>query len=488
MAHDRRPVPGAVSAVRLFFCRESFGVLAFGACLWRRRGSVDLLKAVSCCGKGGSDRCARGFGSRLGGFSLSSGVHAAQFCVGGPVDDSWHNGGARFFSLVCCFRLCASIWEQRTLGGCGCVFAFGAGGASLYDDLGHPVLMHDGHPALFANGAAAVRHLCYGVALRCGLWMLFCCKGFGRVGAFYYIVKWVAAVRGWNGKEKDVAMECVKVFETYLNLEKKVSDNTCRSYVRDVNQFICYVLKQGGDPLEATTQTVKSYVAFLTEKGRSAATITRMFSSLKCFYQFLKREGLIDWNPAQGISHQKVERKLPEILTNEEVELFLEQPRCTDCKGYRDRAMLETLYATGIRVGELIALNMNDLNLSLSFIRCTGRKKSRTIPLYPTAVHALTDYAGYPPQYGCGGRGTSLVCQPEWREDERQGFGKSSSNISSRQTSKRSHAPYAAAFVCGTSAGKWRGSTLHSGDAGSCRYFFHADLCANCQPKTEVRL
>jgi integrase/recombinase XerD len=222
--------------------------------------------------------------------------------------------------------------------------------------------------------------------------MLFCCKGFGRVGAFYYIVKWVAAVRGWNGKEKDVAMECVKVFETYLNLEKKVSDNTCRSYVRDVNQFICYVLKQGGDPLEATTQTVKSYVAFLTEKGRSAATITRMFSSLKCFYQFLKREGLIDWNPAQGISHQKVERKLPEILTSEEVELFLEQPQCIDCKGYRDRAMLETLYATGIRVGELIALNMNDLNLSLSFIRCIGRKKSRTIPLYPTAVHALTDY------------------------------------------------------------------------------------------------
>lgn len=400
-------------------------MLAFGACLWRRRGSVDLLKTVSCRGKGGSDRCARGFGSRLGGFSLSSGVYAAQFCVGGPVDDSWHNGGARFFSLVCCFRLCASIWEQRTLGGCGCVFAFGAGGAPLYDDLGHPVLMHDGHPALFANGAAAVRHLCYGAALRCGLWMLFCCKGFGRVGAFYYIVKWVAAVRGWNGKEKDVAMECVKVFETYLNLEKKVSDNTCRSYVRDVNQFICYVLKQGGDPLEATTQTVKSYVAFLTEKGRSAATITRMFSSLKCFYQFLKREGLIDWNPAQGISHQKVERKLPEILTNEEVELFLEQPQCTDCKGYRDRAMLETLYATGIRVGELIALNMNDLNLSLSFIRCTGRKKSRTIPLYPTAVHALTDYVrDIRPNMVVGEEEQALFVNRNGERMSRQGFWK----------------------------------------------------------------
>ncbi|MGI6498078.1 MAG: site-specific tyrosine recombinase XerD [Oscillospiraceae bacterium] len=187
-------------------------------------------------------------------------------------------------------------------------------------------------------------------------------------------------------------MECVKAFEAYLNLEKKVSDNTCRSYIRDVNQFICYVLEQGGGPMEATTQTMKAYAVFLTEKGRSPATITRMVSSLKCFYQFLKREGKIENDPSQGLSHQKVERKLPEILTNEEVELFLEQPRCTDCKGYRDRAMLETLYATGIRVGELIALNINDLNLSLSFIRCTGRKKSRTIPLYPTAVQALADY------------------------------------------------------------------------------------------------
>lgn len=187
-------------------------------------------------------------------------------------------------------------------------------------------------------------------------------------------------------------MECVKAFETYLNLEKKVSDNTFHSYMRDVNQFVCYAMEQGNSPIEATTQTIESYVAFLTEKGRSAATMMRMVSSLKCFYQYLVREGLMAENPAKGIALAKVERKLPEILTSEEVELFLEQPQCTDCKGFRDRAMLETLYATGLRVGELIALNVDDINLALSFVHCTGKKRSRTIPLYPAAVHALADY------------------------------------------------------------------------------------------------
>lgn len=187
-------------------------------------------------------------------------------------------------------------------------------------------------------------------------------------------------------------MELVKAFEAYLNQEKKASANTCHSYLRDVSQFLCYMTEQRMCPQEATQETIEGYVVCLTEKGRSAATITRCISSLRCFYQFLQREGVIQGNPVHGIALAKVERKLPEILTSEEVELFLEQPNCMDCKGYRDRAMLELLYATGIRVGELIALNVEDLNLSLSFVHCIGRKKSRNIPLYPAAVQVLSDY------------------------------------------------------------------------------------------------
>lgn len=102
--------------------------------------------------------------------------------------------------------------------------------------------------------------------------------------------------------------------------------------------------------------------------------------------------GIMDHNPAKGVAPAKVERKLPQILTGKEVELLLEQPECTDLKGYRDRAMLELLYATGIRVSELIALDVDDLNLSAGVLRCASKGKERVIPLYQTAVRALSEY------------------------------------------------------------------------------------------------
>ncbi|MBQ1352100.1 MAG: site-specific tyrosine recombinase XerD [Oscillospiraceae bacterium] len=220
-------------------------------------------------------------------------------------------------------------------------------------------------------------------------------------------------------------MECVKAFEVYLKQEKKASENTCHSYLSDVLQFIQYILEQGGQPSEATLQMVENYVAYLTEKGRSVATITRCISSLRCFYQFLEREGIAKQNPVQGITLAKVERKLPEILTSKEVELFLEQPKCVDCKGCRDRAMLELLYATGIRVGELIALNVDDLNLSLSFVHCVGRKKSRNIPLYPTAVQILSDYVQeIRPQMVASEEEKALFVNRNGMRMSRQGFWK----------------------------------------------------------------
>jgi len=181
-------------------------------------------------------------------------------------------------------------------------------------------------------------------------------------------------------------------FESYLRTEKKASSNTLSSYLRDVRQFTDYATRENLPMVRVTQRNVEGYVRYLSGKGKSVSTITRAMASLKSFYGYLMEAGQIGVNPVRGITPAKAERKLPQILTSKEVEVFLEQPECTDAKGYRDRAMLELLYATGIRVSELISLNVENLNLSAGFIRCVGKNKERIIPLYPTAVRALSEY------------------------------------------------------------------------------------------------
>ncbi|MBE5055233.1 site-specific tyrosine recombinase XerD [Pseudoflavonifractor sp. DSM 107456] len=187
-------------------------------------------------------------------------------------------------------------------------------------------------------------------------------------------------------------MDCYQEYERYLAEEKKVASNTLSSYLRDIRQFLHWLEGAGKLPEQVKQSDVESYTQFLSSEGKSAATVTRSLASLKSFYSFLIRQGVVEVNPARGLSPAKVERKLPQILTSKEVELFLEQPDASDAKGCRDRAMLELLYATGIRVSELIGLNMDHINLSAAFIRCSGRDRERIIPLYPAAVRALSDY------------------------------------------------------------------------------------------------
>ena len=152
-------------------------------------------------------------------------------------------------------------------------------------------------------------------------------------------------------------------YESYLTTEKKASANTVSSYLRDVHQF-AQEMEERDVPLdEVLPRDVEDYIRGLTRRGKSAATVTRSVASIKSFYNCLLSRGLVDSNPARNVTAAKVERKLPQILTSREVELFLEQPDCSDLKGYRDRAMLELLYATGIRVSELIELDVDDLNL-----------------------------------------------------------------------------------------------------------------------------
>lgn len=187
-------------------------------------------------------------------------------------------------------------------------------------------------------------------------------------------------------------MDYIKNYEQWLSTEKKASSNTCCSYIRDVRQYLAWLEHSGMDAVQAIQNDVKHYAGYLMKQGRSEATVVRSMASLKSFYTFLLISGLVSSNPAKGFSPTKVERKLPQILTSKEVDLFLEQPDCSDAKGFRDKAMLELLYATGIRVSELIGLNIQDTNLSVGFIHCQTRGRERVVPLYPAAVKALSVY------------------------------------------------------------------------------------------------
>lgn len=187
-------------------------------------------------------------------------------------------------------------------------------------------------------------------------------------------------------------MEYLQGYKEWLATDKKAASNTLSSYLRDVRQFLNYLSVNNIEPEQAGQPVLEQYAKHLTSQGKSLATVTRSVASLKSFYNYLLIEGFVTSNPAKNITLIRAERKLPQILTSKEVDLFLEQPECSDAKGYRDKAMLELLYATGIRVSELINLDLCNLNLSANIIRCESRGKERMIPIYPAAVRALTEY------------------------------------------------------------------------------------------------
>lgn len=182
-------------------------------------------------------------------------------------------------------------------------------------------------------------------------------------------------------------------YEAYLRDVKHASKNTFSSYMRDIRQFTTYWDKQlGGDISAVSDGNLDTYIKWLKKIGKSPATVSRNVASLRNFFGFLVSENVIESNPATSLVPDKTEKKLPEILTSREVELFLEQPEMRDSKGYRDKAMLELLYATGIRVSELINLDIDNANLSVGVIHCKTRDKERIIPLYTAAVEALSEY------------------------------------------------------------------------------------------------
>ncbi len=188
-------------------------------------------------------------------------------------------------------------------------------------------------------------------------------------------------------------LDLIQAYENYLSKVKHASTNTISSYMRDIRQFAVWLSDiEEIDVLEATQLNIGDYLRHLESDGRSAATVSRSLASLKNFYAYAVTSGFLEKTPISDIRVNRGEKKLPQILTGREIELLLSQPVCVDAKGYRDKAMLEVMYATGIRVSELIELDVDDVNLELGIIKCNGAKKSRAIPLYPAALRALTVY------------------------------------------------------------------------------------------------
>lgn len=189
-------------------------------------------------------------------------------------------------------------------------------------------------------------------------------------------------------------MKCeIQEFIDYLHKTRGTSKNTEVSYERDLKKLEKYLTEGGFETAEKITSTVlNSYVLYMERKNFAASSISRSIASIRAFFQFLTQKYRWKENPAEKLKAPKIEKKLPDILSVEEVELLLKQPKENTAKGIRDRAMLELLYATGIRVSELISLKVKDINLKLGYLTCSSGERERVIPFGTTAKQAVEHY------------------------------------------------------------------------------------------------
>lgn len=188
-------------------------------------------------------------------------------------------------------------------------------------------------------------------------------------------------------------LDLIRAYENYLTKVKQASENTISSYMRDIRQFSQWLHASFNmDVIDATQQNIADYLAHLEKEGRTGATVSRSLASIKNFYNYVVSSGFLEKTPVTDIHVNRGDKKLPQILTSREIELLLSQPVCVDAKGYRDKAMLEVMYATGIRVSELIDLDVDDVNIEQGIIKCRSAKKTRIIPMYPVALRALSVY------------------------------------------------------------------------------------------------
>ena len=181
-------------------------------------------------------------------------------------------------------------------------------------------------------------------------------------------------------------------FLSFIRDDKKLSENTLQSYKRDLVQLQEYMDSEKLNYLKVTPEDMKRYFIHLQTIGKKTSTISRNVASIRSFYQFLVRCKKIKKDPTEKIQSPKVEKRSPTVLTSAEVELLLNQPKDVDLKGIRDKAMLEFAYATGMRVSEIIDLNIEDVNLKDGLVTCKTRTRQRHIPLGSLSLRALADY------------------------------------------------------------------------------------------------
>lgn len=186
--------------------------------------------------------------------------------------------------------------------------------------------------------------------------------------------------------------EQLNLFFGFLENEKKVSANTLQSYKRDLKQFQKYIEENEEEYSKLTDEGIKKYIKYMQEIGKKPSTISRGLASIRSFYQYEAKNKVVESDPTEGIQSPKIEKRVPSVLTSSEVALLLDQPKNVDLKGTRDKAMLEFAYATGMRVTEIISLNVEDINLETGYATCRNGKKERTVPIGSMSLKALKDY------------------------------------------------------------------------------------------------
>lgn len=181
-------------------------------------------------------------------------------------------------------------------------------------------------------------------------------------------------------------------YEVFLQNSKNLSYNTMLSYIRDIHKYASYLESAEIDCVTASKNDIVDYLSLMQKNGQAASSVLRMIASLRSYYGFILKKGMISEDPTIGLKAPKLPKREFEILTPRETEMFLSQPECTNFKGYRDKAMLELIYATGIKVSELISLSIDDLNIKESYILCGSGDKKRIIPFGVIAKNALKQY------------------------------------------------------------------------------------------------
>lgn len=186
----------------------------------------------------------------------------------------------------------------------------------------------------------------------------------------------------------------LKLFFDFLENDKKLSANTLESYKRDLKQFRRFLEACDVRYTSANEDIVKEYIQELEELGKKPSTISRCIASIRSFYHYVLRKGKVKKDPTKNIQSPKIKKRVPNVLTSKEVEILLDQPKDIDLKGTRDKAMLEFAYASGMRVTEIISLNVEDVNFKEGCVVCNKANKPRTIPLGKMSLKALKEYVG----------------------------------------------------------------------------------------------